>query len=168
MRQALLDLDRIRDLVEMMVKNDLVEVSLRDGQEEISLRRPQPVHGPAVPGNSNPGALIPSLAPTFVASGPVEAVAPAEPEAPAVALVEISSPMVGTFYAAPSPDSPPFVEAGDRIQVGTVVCILEAMKVFNEIKSEVAGVVERVLAKSAQAVEFGQPLFLVRPDSLPR
>ena len=72
--------------------------------------------------------------------------------------------MVGTFYAAADPESPPFVEVGTPIQAGHVVCILEAMKVFNEIKAEVAGIIERILVKNAQAVEYGQPLFLVRPS----
>ena len=71
--------------------------------------------------------------------------------------------MVGTFYSAPDPESPPFVKAGQDIHAGMVVCILEAMKVFNEIKSEVAGTIERVLVKNAQPVEYAQPLFLVRP-----
>ena len=71
--------------------------------------------------------------------------------------------MVGKFYAAPDPEAAPFVHVGSRVAVGTVVCILEAMKVFSEIKAEVGGTIERMLVKNAEAVEFGQPLFLVRP-----
>lgn len=156
----MLDIDKIRMLVEMMVKNDLVEVSLRDGEEEINLRRP------------NPAAAEPRLdfavIPRTAASPSV--VEPPAANAPVVAsraddtgLVSITSPMVGTYYAAPDPDSPPFVQLGQQISIGAVVCVLEAMKVFNEIKSEVTGTIERILVKNQDPVEFGQPLFLVRP-----
>jgi acetyl-CoA carboxylase biotin carboxyl carrier protein len=78
-------------------------------------------------------------------------------------LVPISSPMVGTFYTAPDPESPPFVTVGSSVGPDTVVCIIEAMKVFNEIKAEVTGTIERILIQNEQPVEFGQPLFLIRP-----
>ena len=80
-------------------------------------------------------------------------------------LVTIASPMVGTFYAASDPESPPFVKVGAEIDPDTPVCIIEAMKVFNEIKAEVAGTIERILVENRQAIEFGQPLMLVRPRS---
>ena len=158
----MLDIDQIRQLVEMMVTNDLVEISLRDGEEEVNLRRP------------NAAAAGANLETIGAAHTPNPAVAQAAPAAttPAAAtpeesddaeLVEIQSPMVGTYYSSPDPDSPVFVKLGQQIQVGTVMCIVEAMKVFNEIKSEVAGIIERILVKNAQAVEFGQPLFAVRP-----
>jgi acetyl-CoA carboxylase biotin carboxyl carrier protein len=81
-----------------------------------------------------------------------------------VDLLEINSPMVGTFYSAPSPDTPPFVSVGTSIGPESVVCIVEAMKVFNEIKAEIAGTVEKILVKNEQAIEYGQTLFLVRPN----
>lgn len=161
----MLDIDKIRELVQMMVAHDLVEISLRDGEEEVNLRRP---NARAMPEALNGLAGAPSANPSYIlapqatsAALPPPAAAPAAPDA---GLLEIKSPMVGTFYASPDPDSPPFVQAGAAVHVGTVVCILEAMKVFNEIKCEVAGTIERVLVKNAQAVEFGQPLFLVRPQ----
>ena len=80
-----------------------------------------------------------------------------------VDFMEIHSPMVGTFYARPDPESPQFVQVGSRVDASTVVCILEAMKVFSEIKAETSGTIERVLVKDGEAVEYGQPLFLVRP-----
>lgn len=154
----MLDIDKIRMLVEMMVKNDLVEVSLRDGEEEINLRRPNP----AGEGRVDFGAM-----PRMTVSPPggdASAPAPApSPKVEDVELVPIPSPMVGTFYAAPDPDSPPFVQLGQQISTGAVVCVLEAMKVFNEIKSEITGTIERILVKNQEPVEFGQPLFLVRP-----
>ena len=157
----MLDFEKIQKLVEMMVANDLVEISLRDGEVEVKLRRP----------NSNPGEkdVLVSVQPSAPAvegvapellknAAPVETAQEVERE-----LVEIKSPMVGKFYAAPDPEAAPFVHVGSRVAVGTVVCILEAMKVFSEIKAEVAGTIERMLVKNAEAVEFGQPLFLVRP-----
>ena len=152
----MLEIEKIRKLIEMMVANDLVEISLRDGSEEVSLRRP----------NSRAEAT-PTVTVQPAVTTPAAAITPASDAAEAdrdeVELVEIPSPMVGTFYASPDPDSPAFVKPGQDIHAGMVVCILEAMKVFNEIKSEVAGTIERVLVKNAQPVEFAQPLFLVRP-----
>ena len=154
---ALLELDKIRQLVDMMVVNDLVEVSLRDGDVEISLRRPgvrESSSAPVIttlPAAPNPGLTTGGPAPS----------APAEQD---VDLVEIKSPMVGTFYSAHDPDSPPYVDAGANVTPDTVVCIVEAMKVFNEIKAEISGTIEKVLVKNEQPVEYGQPLFLARPN----
>jgi acetyl-CoA carboxylase biotin carboxyl carrier protein len=154
----LFDIEKIQRLIEMMVENDLVEVSLRSGTEEINLRRP------------NAAAAV-AMAPVAVRApaDPAPSSAPAAPPAPAgppkedAGLVSIASPMVGTFYVSSSPDSPPFVKVGDRVGPDSVVCILEAMKVFNEIKAETSGTIERILVKNGQAVEFGQPMFQVRP-----
>jgi len=157
---VVLDIEKIRNLIEMMVANDLVEISLRDGSEEINLRRPVAVTSSALAGLACPTPVFP-LAEHAAAAAPAHVQTAAEPREK---LIEIPSPMVGTFYAAANPESPPLVEVGSTIQAGTVVCILEAMKVFNEIKSEVAGIIERILVKNAQAVEYGQPMFLVRPS----
>jgi len=156
-----LDVEKIQQLIDMMVQHDLVEVSVRDGEEEINLRRPQAVAPVGVSGVM-PASLAPGSVPSpgvnpAVANPPVE-------EADDEELIAIPSPMVGTFYAGPDPDSPSFVQVGSTVQPGSVVCILEAMKVFNEIKAEVAGLVERILVKNSDAVEYGQPLFLVRPQ----
>ena len=109
-------------------------------------------------------AVAPAGAP--VAAAPAapaaaEAAAPADDNA---GLVEIVSPMVGTFYSSPSPDADAFVGIGDKVNGETVVCIIEAMKVFNEIKAETSGTIQRVLVSDAQAVEFGQALYLVKPE----
>lgn len=159
----MLDIEKIRELVSMMVANDLVEVSLRDGTEEINLRRPQPVAPGAMPQWTVQGApqmqqqMLPSEAMYSLPGAP-----PAKSDDHN--LIEITSPMVGTFYSAPDPETPAFVQVGAQVHPGLVVCILEAMKVFNEIKAEVSGTVERILVRNAQAVEYGQPLFLVRPS----
>jgi len=156
----LLDIEKIRELVSMMVVNDLVEVSLRDGTEEINLRRPQPQAAAAPQWTmQQAGQMAPQFAmpETHAAAGP-------PPKADDHDLIEIASPMVGTFYSASDPETPPFVQVGSSVHPGLVVCILEAMKVFNEIKAEISGTVERILVRNAQAVEYGQPLFLVRPN----
>ena len=108
-------------------------------------------------------------APVFSAPAPAPAPAPADPARAAAATPdagqsEIRSPMVGTFYRAPSPEAPNYVEVGGRVEKGQVVCIVEAMKLMNEIEAEISGTIERVLIENATPVEFNQPLFLVRPD----
>ena len=144
----------------MMVTNDLVEISLRDGEEEVNLRRPNTRAAEAAP----IVAVQPQLANPSAPAMPPAVEAPPTPEEDETELVEIASPMVGTFYTASDPNSSAFVSVGQQIQVGMVVCILEAMKVFNEIKAEVTGTIERILVKNAEPVEYGQPLFLVRPQ----
>ena len=152
----MLETERIRELIEIMVAHDLLELSLRDGDVELNLKRPGPaaVTYAHVPPPSQPSApqALPAGAPEFLKGEVVE-----------VEFQEIRSPMVGTFYASPDPESPPFVQVGSHVGPSTVVCILEAMKVFSEIKAETSGVIERVLVRDGQPVEYGQPLFLVRP-----
>lgn len=150
----MLDIERIQKLVDMMIAHDLVELSIRDGDVEVNLRRP---HG------NNVAEVVAGAAPAGVVAATPSA-APAPPPDDTENLVEILSPMVGTYYASPDPDSPAFVQVGSRVQADTVVCIVEAMKVFNEIKSEVAGTVDRILVKNEQAIEYGQPLFSVRTE----
>lgn len=156
----MLEIDRIRQLVEMMVTNDLIELSLRDGEIEVNLRRPNPkasepvmVMTPMVHGAAPHGAGTNS--PPTIATKAAEAVD--------IDLHQVRSPMVGTFYAAADPDSPPFVQVGSNVGPSTVVCLLEAMKVFSEIKAETSGTIERVLVRDGETVEYGQALFLVRP-----
>lgn len=154
--------DKIRQLVEMMVKNDLVEISLRDGDVEVNLRRPNPSSMPTVQMSAAPlmaPVQSPMATPAPSAALPEEAAAPESDEG----LIEIRSPMVGTFYTKPSPDAPTFVSIGSSVGPDTVVCIVEAMKVFNEIKAETTGTIEKILLPNESAIEFGQPLFLVRP-----
>lgn len=159
----MLDIEKIRELVGMMVANDLVEVSLRDGEEEINLRRPQPMAPGSIPEWTvrSPQMGMPPAPSTELTYAGQGAAALKNDD---LDLIEIASPMVGTFYAAVDPETPPFVQMGTAVHPGVVVCILEAMKVFNEIKAEISGTVERILVKNAQAVEYGQPLFLVRPS----
>jgi acetyl-CoA carboxylase biotin carboxyl carrier protein len=155
------DLDRLKQLVEMMEKHGLSEVNLRRGDEQWRLRRgPQEVIH-AVPQQMS----VPMAAPVTQA---IHAAAPAASgTAPAASdnsgLLEIKSPTVGTFYASPSPGEGAFVSVGSSITPETIVCLIEAMKVFNQIPAEVTGTITAILVKSGDAVEFGQPLFRVKP-----
>lgn len=145
----------------MMVANDLVEISLRDGDVEVNLRRPTAPAGEVAPVVTTRAASPNPTGEVGAAVLSAEAPAADEPEAD---QVEIRSPMVGTFYAAPDPDSPPFVQLGSTVNPSTVVCIVEAMKVFNEIKAELSGTIQKILVKNEEPIEYGQPLFLVRPE----
>jgi acetyl-CoA carboxylase biotin carboxyl carrier protein len=148
------DVKRVRQLVELMQEFELSEVDLKDGIQRVRLRRgAEPVLVTA----SAPVATAPA------ASAPATSAAPAAAPAPSKFL-EIKSPMVGTFYTAANPESPPFVKVGDMIGKDSTVCIIEAMKVFNQIPAEVAGKIAAVLVENGQPVEFGQPLFKVDPS----
>lgn len=148
-----MDIEDIKQLVQLMVDNDLSELNVTDGERTISLKR-GPTGGPMVVGGTVPAIAAPAAA----------APAAAQPAVRPEELLEIKSPMVGTFYAAPSPDSEPYVSAGADISEDTVVCIVEAMKVMNEIKAECVGTIVQVCVKNAQPVEYGQVLFRVRPS----
>ncbi len=151
--QDIFDVRKIRRLVELMKEYDLSQVDLRQGDMQIQLQRglaataehslrPVVVAAPAAPAADKPAA-------------------PAKPAGDEAHIVLIKSPMVGTFYAAPDPDSPPFVKVGDHVGPETTVCIVEAMKVFNEIPSEVSGKIVSVLVENGEPVEFGHALFKV-------
>jgi len=154
-----MELEQIKAIIGMMKDNDLSEFSMEQDGLKIRIKR-----GPE--GFQQSVTLPPAPSPS--AAGAVTAPAPAPaPVAPASAPVatdarHIVSPMVGTFYRAPSPDAPTYVEVGQEVDPETVVCIIEAMKVMNEIKAEVKGVVTEVLAENDKPVEFGQKLFAVR------
>jgi len=154
----MIDLKMLRQLIRLMRDNDLSELDLRDQDEQVTLKRD--VHGGVQP-------IVAPAPPHAPAAAPQTAPTPAPAEAPAPTddgLIEIRSPMVGTFYSAASPDADPFVRVGTSIDEQTVVCLIEAMKVFNEIKAEVNGRIDKVLVGNGEAVEHDQPLFLVRSD----
>jgi acetyl-CoA carboxylase biotin carboxyl carrier protein len=144
----------IRRLAELLRDYGLTEVEVEREGVRVRLRRePAPMAAaPAFPG-------APAPASSAVATTPATAAA----EASEAHLLTIEAPMVGTFYRAPSPDAQPFVRDGDRVKKGQVVCIIEAMKLMNEIESKVAGRVVKVLVENTQPVEYGQPLFLLEP-----
>jgi acetyl-CoA carboxylase biotin carboxyl carrier protein len=156
----MIDIRKLKELVRLMTSNDLVELDLRDKDEQVTLRRPTPMVAPQV---IHAPVSMPMAAP---APAPVaaSASAPAPATDSTAGLLKVESPMVGTFYASPAPEKPAFITAGASVGPDTVVCLVEAMKIFNEIKAGVSGTVERVLVKSGDPVEFGQPLFLVKPS----
>ncbi|MBL8761058.1 MAG: acetyl-CoA carboxylase biotin carboxyl carrier protein [Phycisphaerae bacterium] len=153
----MIESSKLRELVQLMVDNDLTELDLRDDKETVTLKRAGQVVVQAAPAPM----MMPAMAPAAAASGGAPAAAPAAPAVEA-GLDFVVSPMVGTCYLAPSPDAASFVKVGDPISSGQVACLIEAMKVFNEIKSDKAGKVVQVLVKNGEAVEFGQRIFAVR------
>lgn len=157
----MIDVQQIRELIELMVEHGLTEIRIRQGETHISLRKGPLGEVTMVPMQAPQTMMIPPAPPGAPAPGTAEAspAAAAEDEG----LVPIKSPMVGTFYIAADPESPPFISIGKAIDEQSTVCIIEAMKVFNEIKAEITGTVERILVQNGQAVEFGQPLVMVRP-----
>ena len=151
------DVHVIGQLVALMSEHDLSEIHLRQGGASIRLRRGAPAPGMTIPAPL-PAAPASSLAPPTSA-------APTGPERPLRRLHEIKSPVVGTFYSRPNPESPPYVTVGSRVTPTTVVCQVEAMKIFNEIQAECSGVIEEILVENQQAVEYNQVLFRVNTES---
>lgn len=154
----------IQDLISFLSESGLEEVNIETDNFKVSIKRSAEqtvIAAPAVP--ATPAPVAPPATPT---AAPTQAQAP-EPSAPAPAssnTIEIKSPMIGTFYTAPNPESPSLVEVGSTVSPGDPVCIIEAMKLFNEIESEVSGKIVKVLVENAQPVEYDQPLFLVEPS----
>jgi acetyl-CoA carboxylase biotin carboxyl carrier protein len=150
------DVQKIKELIRIMKENDLVRLDIQHGDDRIALERAQP-HPPAAASPviaAAPGAMAPMTVPNPLAASAAQA----------EGLVDIKSPIVGTFYEAPSPDSDPYVEPGTHVDTQTVVCIIEAMKVMNEIKAELSGTIVEKVTTNGQAVEYGQVLFRVKPD----
>ena len=155
-----MELDKIKELIDLMQANDLSELEIVDGETRIMLKRSWSQTGPGpvmVQGAGQPMGMVGA---PQAGGGEAAAVV----EEPTEHLVEVTAPMVGTFYAARSPDTDLFVEVGRAVDEETVVCIIEAMKVMNEIKSTAKGTIRKVLVSNGSAVEFGEPLFLVEPD----
>lgn len=146
------DVDQLQQLVELMEAHDLSEVNLREGGRKIRLRR-----GGIV---ATPATAAPVVAPAAAAPAPAAA-APAAAPAESDNITTITSPMVGTFYSRPNPDTSAFVKVGDSVEPETTVCIIEAMKVFNEIPAEIRGKIVAILVKDEESLEFGKPIFKV-------
>jgi acetyl-CoA carboxylase biotin carboxyl carrier protein len=163
----MIDIRKLKELVRLMTASDLTELDLRDKDEQVTIRRASPQAAPQVVHHAMPAMMHAPMAAAPAAPAAAPAAVAASP-APAVnedaGLVAIESPMVGTFYASPGPDKPPFVAVGAQLGPDSVVCLVEAMKIFNEIKAERGGTVAKILVKSGQAVEFGQPLFMIKPS----
>ncbi|WP_145422481.1 acetyl-CoA carboxylase biotin carboxyl carrier protein [Planctomycetes bacterium K23_9] len=151
--RGIFDVDRIREIIELMEQHDLSEVDLQQGDDKIKLNR----GAVAVP--------MAAPAPVLAASAPAPAgAAPVASDAHA-GTITVNAPMVGTFYARPNPESENFVQVGAVVNENTVVCIVEAMKVFNEIPAECSGTIVEVLVEDGQPVDFDKPMFRVKPNA---
>jgi acetyl-CoA carboxylase biotin carboxyl carrier protein len=155
------ELKDIKAIIDLMKKNSITEFELEEKDSKLRLKRGSGGTVPLAQSEDMP-ALNPAPAPLpmLAASAPMAAAAPAVN----TGEIDIKSPMIGTFYRSPSPEAAAYVEIGTEVTPDTVVCIIEAMKVMNEIKSEVKGVVTQALVENGKPVEFGQPLFKVRPN----
>ncbi len=147
-----MDIRKVKKLIELLEASDIAEIEIKEGEESVRISR----------GSTSVPAPISYQAPAPVAAAaPSAAVAEAAPAPAAVKGNSITSPMVGTFYRSPSPSSPAFVEVGKHVKVGDVVCIVEAMKMMNQIEADHAGVVEAILVEDGEPVEFDQPLITI-------
>ena len=156
-----MDIRKVKKLIELLEESQVAEIEIHEGEESVRISRtPQALQG--VP-------VMPTMAPQMIAPAPAAAAAPASAAEPVAAEAEetipsghtITSPMVGTFYEAPSPGAKPFVEIGQPVSAGDTLCIIEAMKMLNQIEADKAGKVKARLVENGQPVEFGQPLFVI-------
>ena len=158
------NLDKLRELVEFLKANEIAEFETEKAEGKLRIKFASAV--PAAPAGFDAGQLARLMASAPVAAAPVAGVpaaaAPAAAAAPEASLHKVKSPIVGTFYESPSPGSAPFVKVGDVVEVGQVLCIVEAMKLMNEIESDAAGEIVERIAVSGQPVEYGQPLFAIK------
>jgi len=163
-----MDIEKIKELLKLLEESEIDELSLEieDESGEVKLRKGRPEGATTIYNNITPspmGAPVPQGVqppPTAQVSASAE-----EKESDEFAgMVEITSPIVGTFYRAPAPDADPYVKVGEQVEEGQVVCIVEAMKLMNEIQSDVSGRVAKILVENAQPVEFGQEMFIIDPD----
>ncbi len=157
----------LKELIEFLIEKDIAEFELERGDVKVRIKRAGDAS--AAPPETRFFAMQSAPPPSMpVAQAPVAppgAAAPSEPAAPEAGLHEVRSPIVGTFYESPSPGAPPFIKVGDVVQAGQVLCIIEAMKLMNEIEADASGEIVKKLASNGQPIEYGQALFLIRPKS---
>jgi acetyl-CoA carboxylase biotin carboxyl carrier protein len=150
-----MDIRKVKKLIELLEQSNINELEINEGDESVRISRG---------GTAVTYAAAPAPAPVAAAPAPVAAPAPAEAAAPAseeLAGHAVKSPMVGTFYASPAPDSPPFVTVGQTVAAGDVICIIEAMKMMNQIEADKAGTIGAILIEDGEAVEFDQPIVTI-------
>lgn len=150
-----MDIRKVKKLIEMLEESSLAEIEINEGEESIRISRASSV----VPAAQAPVMAAPAMAPAPAVAPAVEAAAAEKPEVPAGHAIK--SPMVGTFYRASSPGAKPFVEVGDTVAVGDTLCIVEAMKMLNEIEADKAGVVKAIVKENGEPVEYGETLFVI-------
>jgi len=158
-----MDIRKVKKLIELLDTSDVDEIEIHEGEESVRISRHRPAAAPmALPtaALAMPPPAAGLAAPAAPASGEPAATSTADEEQLPAGHV-VTSPMVGTFYQAPSPGSKPFVDVGQRVQVGDTVCIIEAMKILNQIEADHSGVIGAILVDNGQPVEYGQPLFVI-------
>ena len=152
-----MDLRKLKTLIDLVSESGVAELEIREGEDHLRIVKPTRASAPAL----QPQTVITAAGAAAPApAAPVATAAPA-PEAPAAEKKTINSPMVGTFYRSPSPGAKPFVEVGQKVAAGDTVCIIEAMKLLNEIEAETDGVIREILVENGSPVEFGLPLFVI-------
>ena len=150
-----MDIRKVKKLIELLEESGISEIEISEGEESVRISRyPKPGAGTTA---LAPAAIAPPAAP----AAPAAAAAPAEPAAPPVRGQQVTAPMVGTYYSGPAPGSKPFVDIGSEVKPGDTLCVIEAMKMMNQIESEFAGRVVSILVENGSPVEFGQPLFVI-------
>jgi acetyl-CoA carboxylase biotin carboxyl carrier protein len=155
-----MDIRKIKKMIELLEESGIAEIEIKEGEETLRIAR-------VLPGQQPTYAPAPAPAATIAAASPAQDTRPppaaSSPDSLRVAGEHIvTAPMVGTYYSAPSPGAKNFVEIGDEVELGQVMCIIEAMKMMNQIESEKAGTVQAILVKNGEPVEFGQPLFIIQ------
>ena len=152
-------ISKIKQLIELINKTGIAEIELREGEESVRLSRFSSVSTPVTTQMTSPTTTLEISPETEL----VEPTATTPPPASSVKGHTVKSPMVGTLYLAPSPEAKPFIEVGQMVKIGDPLCIIEAMKMFNEIEADKAGEISAILVENAQAVEYEQPLFIIEP-----
>lgn len=147
-----MDIRKVKKLIELLEESGIAEIEIHEGEESVRISRNSP--------NAAPVAAAPVAAPA-PAAAPAAAAEPAESAAELPSGHQVTSPIVGTLYRSPSPSAKPFVEVGHSVSVGDTLCIIEAMKIMNQIEADKAGVVKAILAENGEPVEYGQPLFII-------
>jgi acetyl-CoA carboxylase biotin carboxyl carrier protein len=151
-----MDIRKVKKLIEMLEESSLAEIEIKEGEESIRISRASSL------GGSTTATVTSTAAPTAALPAPAAGAPHGANEAPAVPPGHtVTSPMVGTFYRSPSPGAKPFVDVGSEVKAGDVLCIIEAMKMMNQIESDIAGIVRAVIKENGQPVEFGEPLFVI-------
>jgi acetyl-CoA carboxylase biotin carboxyl carrier protein len=162
-----MDIRKIKKLIELLEESAVSEIEIKEGEESVRIARNGPGEGPAATGRPAAVHVTPSPASAPAApSAATKSARPAAAESPAEPTAGegehmVTAPMVGTYYSAPSPGAKPYVQIGDEVEVGQVLCTIEAMKMMNQIEADVAGRVRAALVKNGEPVEFGQPLFII-------
>ena len=156
-----MDLRKLKKLIDLVQESGIAELEITEGEERVRIARGGVVNVTPLPGPTPAAAAPVSAAPVAAAAAAAPASpAPAQPPAGAEGHV-VKSPMVGTFYRAPAPDAKPFIEVGGAVKEGQIICVIEAMKLMNEIEADASGTIKAILVENGQPVEYGQPLFIL-------